>query len=153
MLKIFYGNMPNAIYNTSVYFDNSYLDSWITDDFAKKVLKSVDKATVLSAQAVDSKVLGVIPVKNISGGAKTLLLIKNEPNRIFNASTCGDNCAKWILEIAKKSGKDITINLHHIMDFGDSEFEIEILNRNVIVHNMKELVVQAVFCLDEGERS
>ena len=30
---------------------------------------------------------------------KTLLLILNEPDKIFNASTCGDNCAKWILEI------------------------------------------------------
>ena len=37
----------------------------------------------------------------------------NEPDKIFNASTCGDNCAKWILEIGKQ--KDLTINLRHMM--------------------------------------
>ena len=35
-------------------------------------------------------------------------LIKNKPDVAFNASTCGDNCAKYILEIAKT--QDITIN-------------------------------------------
>ena len=49
-----------------------------------------------------------------------------------------DNCAKWILEIGKQ--QDITINLRHIMDFGEGEFEIEILNTEQIVHNMEELV-------------
>ena len=39
--------------------------------------------------------------------------------------------------------KDITINLRHIMDFGDGEFEIRILNNNVVVHSMKELVLYA----------
>lgn len=55
--------------------------------------------------------------------------------------TCGDNCAPWILKIAKT--RDITINLHHIMDFGDGEFEIEILNCGKMVHNMAELAMIA----------
>ena len=58
MLSIIYGDVKNSIYNTNVYFKNSY-----------------------------------------------------EPDRIFNASTCGDNCAKWILEIGRI--KDVTINLRH----------------------------------------
>ena len=143
MLKIFYGDMPEAIYNTSVYFNNTYYDGWLMDDFARKMIKSIDKATVLSGQAVDSKALGVIPVTKISGGLKTLLLIYNLPEKIFNASTCGDNCAKWILKIAKKLNRDITINLRHIMDFGDGQFEIKILNNDKIVHNMAELVLYA----------
>jgi hypothetical protein len=143
MLNIYYGDMPEAVFNTSVYFDNTYYDSWLMDEFAGKMIKSVDKATVLSGQAVDSKALGVIPATKISGGLKTLLLIYNEPEKIFNASTCGDNCAKWILKIADKADKDITINLRHIMDFGDGKFEIRILNNNVIVHDMRELVQNA----------
>ena len=43
------------------------------------------------------------------GGVKTLILMKNMPQKVFNASTCGDNCAKWILNIAQN--QDITINL------------------------------------------
>ena len=52
---------------------------------------------------------------------------------------CGDNCAKWILEISKM--KDVTINLRHMMSFGkDTKFEIKILNGGEVVHSMKELI-------------
>ena len=46
-------------------------------------------------------------------------------------------------ENSKQSKKDITINLHHIMDFGDKNFEIKILNNVTVVHNMDELVIYA----------
>ena len=131
------------VYNTSMYFDNTYLDNWLTDDLSVKMIKSVDKAVVLSPNAVDSKALGVIPVTKISGGLKTLLLLRHDDTKIFNASTCGDNCAKWILRIAKESKKDIVINLRHVMDFGDKPFEIKILNNGKTVHNIKEYVMNA----------
>ena len=140
MLNIYYGDMPEAIYNTSLYFDNTYYDNWIQDDFSRKMIKSVDKAVVLSGQAVESKALGVIPVTKLSGGLKTLLLINHQPHKIFNASTCGDNCAKWILKIAERSDTDITINLRHIMDFGSGHFQIKILNNGMIANDMSELV-------------
>lgn len=76
------------------------------------MIKAVDKAKVLGLGAIESKALGVLPVTGLSGGAKTLLLIYNCPQKVFNASTCGDNCAPWILRIAKRSASDITINLH-----------------------------------------
>ena len=148
MLNILFGEMPekqypNYVYNTSMYFDNTYLDSWIEDDFSKRMIKSVDKATVLSANAVDSKALGVIPVTKISGGLKTLLLLQHDHTKIYNVSTCGDNCAKWVLEIAKRYKEDMIINLRHIMDFGDKPFEIRIMNNDTIVHNMQEYVMYA----------
>ena len=151
MLKIIYGDVENAIYNTSVYFDNTYLDNWITTPLAKKIIKKIDKAEVLSPQAVNSKALGVIPTTKISGGTKTLLLVLNEPEKIFNASTCGDNCAPFFLEIADSLKSDVTINLHHLMDFGNGEFEINIANINKTVHNMKELVPLALPLL-HGDR-
>ena len=51
-------------------------------------------------------------------GAKniTLILAKFEKNKIFNASTCGDNCAKWLLKIAETE-EDRIINLCHLMKF------------------------------------
>ncbi len=144
MLKIQYGNMPQAIYNTSVYFNNSYLDNWITNPLAKKIINDIEKGKVLSPQAIDTKALGVIPVTQISGGTKTLLLMLNEPSKVYNASTCGNNCAKYILEIAKQLNQDLIINLHHLMDFGKGKFEIQILNSGVIVHDMKELVLNSL---------
>ena len=40
--------------------------------------------------------------------------------------------------------KELIVNLRHIMDFGDNEFEIKILNKNQIVHNMEEFIDIAV---------
>lgn len=138
MLNIYYGKMPEAIFNTAVYFKNVYEDSWITDPFAKEMILDVDKSTVLGNAVIDSPVLGKISPTALSGGVKTLILIKNEPDKIFNASTCGDNCAKWILKMAED--RDVTINLRHLMNFGKGPFEIRILNTNQIVHDRKELV-------------
>jgi hypothetical protein len=145
VLNIIFGDTDKAIYNTSVYFDNTYYDAWLHDEFAQKMIKGVDKAVVLSNNAVDSKVLGVIPVTKISGGLKTLLLIYNDHKKIFNASTCGDNCAKWILKIAKMSDEDITINLHHVMDFSDCEgFSAYIVNTDKQVGSYKEYLDEAL---------
>lgn len=48
---------------------------------------------------IDSPVLGPISTKELSGGVKPLTLMAfDESGKVFNASACGDNCAKWILE-------------------------------------------------------
>lgn len=138
MLNIFYGDMPQAIYNTAVYFKNVYEEEWITQPLVKEMILDVDKSVVLDGGVIDSPVMGKIPPVSLSGGVKTLILIANEPDKVFNASTCGDNCAKWLLKMG--NDRDITINLRYIMDFGDGEFCIKILNSGQIVHNMKELV-------------
>lgn len=141
MLNIYLGDMPSAIYNTAVYFKNVYEDSWFLDDFAKKVIKKVDSSDVIDVRAIKSPVLGVISPTELSGGVKTLLLIKNCPDEVFNASTCGDNCARFILELAKE--KDVTINLRHIMDFGKAKFSAKILNDDSIVRGMEEFLFAA----------
>ena len=141
MLNIYFGDMPKAIYNTEVYFMNVYDDAWIVDDFAKEVIKKVDKSEVLDSQAIKSPVLGIISPERLSGGTKTLLLMKNMPDKVFNASTCGDNCAKYILKLAKE--RDLTINLRHLMDFGKAKFKAHILNDNSDVTGMEELLFKA----------
>lgn len=157
MLNIYFGDMPEAIYDTSSYFNNTYLDSWIMDERSQKIIRDVDHGKVLSPQAVDSRALGVIPVTGLSGGTKTLLLIDHLPKKVFNASTCGDNCAPWILKIAKAHKEDITINLHHIMDFDPEKkgrpFDIRIANTGRQVHSMKELIPEAGLLLrEDGNR-
>lgn len=138
MLRIYFGDMPEAIYNTEVYFKNTYEDQWLLDDFAKEIIKKVDHSEVLGSQTIQSPVLGMIPPTELSGGVKTLLLIKNCPDKVFNASTCGDNCARFLLRLGRE--KDITVNLRHVMNFGKSKFTAEILNDGSIVHNMQELL-------------
>ena len=138
MLNIFYGDMKEAIYNTASYFKYDYEDEWIVDLFVKEMIKGVDKSTVLACGVIDSPILGKISPVELSGGVKTLILVKFEKDKIFNASTCGDNCAKWLLKIAET--EDRTINLRHLMKFEVEPFDIRILNTNEIVHTMEELV-------------
>lgn len=58
ILNIYYGNMPKAIFNTSVYFKNAYEDAWITDPVAREMILDVDKSTVLDSAVIDSPVMG-----------------------------------------------------------------------------------------------
>lgn len=148
MLTIIYGDAPQSVYNTNVFFKNTYEPEWFETDIAKKMIKDVDDSDVLSGECINSPVLGQIPPERLSGGVKTLLLILNEPDRVFNASTCGDNCAKWLLEIGKQ--KDVTVNLRHMMSFGkDTKFDIRIANGGEIVRSMKELIPVASKYLNE----
>ena len=142
MLNVFFGNMPEAVYNTAVFFKNDYEDEWITAPFVKEMIRDVDHSEVIDNGVIDSPVLGKIPPLGLSGGVKTLILVLFEPGKVFNASTCGDNCAKWLLRIA--ASEDRTVNLRHIMDFGDEPFEIRIQNTGDVVHSMKELVDIAI---------
>ena len=142
MLSIYLGQMDEAIYYPPVYFDNQYEDEWITEPLTIEMIKDVDKSEVVSPHLIESPVLGPISVKEISGGVKTLILMAfDETQKVFNASACGDNCAKWILEIGKR--KDLTINLRHIMNFGKEDFEIKILNTGEMAYNMKQFIETA----------
>ena len=134
--------MPEAVYNTAVFFKNDYEDEWITDPMVVEMIREVDHSEVLDSGVIDSPVLGKIPPVSLSGGVKTLILVRFEPGRVFNASTCGDNCAKWLLKLAEH--EDRTINLRHIMNFGDGPFEIKILNNDTVVHNRREYVDVAI---------
>lgn len=142
MLNVYFGDMPDAIYNTALYFRNVYQDAWITDSMLREIILDVDKSTVVSANLIESPVLGPISPVMLSGGVKTLLLIKHDKKHVFNASTCGDNCAKWILQLAEK--RKVVINLHHVMDFGPDDFKIKVLNSGVIAHNMSELIRESI---------
>lgn len=144
MLNVYFGEMPEAIYNTAVYFKNTYKDSWITDDYCKRMIKDVDRSDVVSASVIQSPVLGSITPLQLSGGVKTLMLIRHDRSQVFNASTCGDNCAKWILDMAKD--RKVVINLYHVMDFGQDGFKIRVLNSGKIVHTMADLVLESIPC-------
>lgn len=61
------------------------------------MIRDVDRSEVIGSGVIDSPVLDGISPRELSGGVKTLIAIYKKPERIFNASACGDNCAKWLL--------------------------------------------------------
>ena len=137
MLNIFYGDLDHVIMNPPLYFKNTYEDFWITDSLSRDMIRDVDKSEVIGPNLIQSPVLGPIPPERLSGGVKTLILAHFDKEHIFNASSCGDNCAKWFLKMGE--AEEVTINLYHLMDFGKEPFTIKICNTGQIVHSRKEL--------------
>lgn len=109
------------------------------------MVAGVDRAEVKSGRLVVSRVLGPISPYELSGGVKALPLVRHVPDRAFNVSTCGGNCARWLLRMGR--GRDVTVNLRHMMDFGGRRFTIEVANDGTVVHSMAELVPVAGFIL------
>ena len=148
MLNIHFGSMENEIFNPSVYFDNRHEPEWITTPLSKDMIMDVDKSEVVGEYLIQSPVLGPIPPERLSGGVKTLMLMAyDESDRVFNASACGDNCAKWILKIAEN--KDLTITLHNIMSFKDLNFRAKNLNTGEIMTDYRSYIIEADRALRE----
>ena len=65
MLKIFLGDMAEAVYHPPVYFDNRYEDEWIKMPFTKAMVKDVDNSEIVDVHQhlVQSPVLGSISLK------------------------------------------------------------------------------------------
>ena len=154
MLNIWFGNVlkdnPNYIYNTSDYFNFNYEEDWITSDFGRSIIKDIDKSEVLGGKVIDSPVLGAIPPEKIAGGTKAVLLMKfDDTGMIFNASTCGDNCAKWIQKIAEE--KDLTIRLGHFMRFNEP-IHVRVMNTGEIINDYIQLMLISHDLILEGYR-
>jgi hypothetical protein len=125
MLRIYFGNLKDEIYNTEMFYENQYDKNWVMDDFAREIIKDIDSSEVIAPDLIRNDVFGSFPSTELSAGVKTLLLIKNMPNKIFNISNCGDNCAKYLLQLAEN--RDIKVTLHHAMDFG-TDFSVKVIN-------------------------
>ena len=138
MLKIYFGDMDGAINNVPAYFREHYDSEWLQDPEVKQMVRDIDRSEVLDDGMIDSPFLGPIPPTKLSGGVMTLILMDKASDKVFRAGNCGDNCAEWILRIGRE--KDVAINLGHIVDFGSTPFEIEVLNTGEIVRSMKELL-------------
>lgn len=127
----------NYVFSPDTYFKYNYEEEWFDDALVKEMVQDVDASTVMSAYAINSPVLGIIAPERLSGGVKTLIIMYKEPSLIVNASACGDNCAKWILEIGKR--QDITIRLGYEMEFQEP-FEICVKNSGNVIHTYYEFL-------------
>ena len=105
MLNIFYGDMKEAVYNTASYFKYDYEDDWITDPFVKEMIQDVDQSIVLDSGVIDSPVLGKIPPTGLSGGVKTLILVKFDKEVEYGQEVERQLC-KMVIENCRKRGQD-----------------------------------------------
>ena len=81
MLNILFREDESEVRYTDSYFNNNYQDEWLEDTLVKQMIRDIDNSEVLSAQVVLSPVLGAIPVTQISGGVKAVILMLKRPER------------------------------------------------------------------------
>ena len=115
MLKIWYDANIDYMKDAPSYFDNVYEDEWIEDAFVKEMIQDVDQSTVLDSGVIDSPILGKIPPVSLSGGVKTLILVKFEKDKIFNVNIApypylipaiSSQGEKYVHSVANNTSKD-----------------------------------------------
>jgi hypothetical protein len=117
MLHLLFREDEREIRYTDSYFNNNYQDEWMEDPLVREIIKEIDQSELIGTQIVMSPVLGAIPVTQISGGAKALILMLKSSDLLIHGNSCGDNCAKWIAKIGDM--KDIYVHLTYPMRFPD----------------------------------
>ena len=122
MLDVVFGYMfipegETIVVDNRDYFAWKKKPEWFKDDFSARILKDIDKSEIIFEEALKDRFGHGISTMQISTGCKSLLSLKHSNGERFNGSMMGDNCAKYLLEIAKE--KDIKIYLEHFMHFRD----------------------------------
>ena len=142
MLTIHFGEWENVQYGPS-WFKYNYKPEWLKDEFVQEMILGVDNSKYIDGLVIDSPILGPIPPERLSGGVKTLIMIYEKPELVFDATSCGENCAPWLLEIGNK--KDVTVNLEYLMPFNDDPlFNVFIENENRVVTDIEDYMVTAM---------
>ena len=118
MLYIEFSENEKEIRYTESYFNNNYQDEWMEDPQVKQIIRDIDSSKLLNPQIVMSPVLGAIPVIQISGGAKAVILMLKMPHLLIHGNSCGDNCAvlpelNWELNLSALAGTIIFIDENH----------------------------------------
>ncbi len=142
MLHIKFGEMDNVNYGPS-WFKANYHPEWLKDPFVQDMILGVDKSKYVDGLVIDSPVLGPIPPERLSGGIQTLIMIYERPDLVFDATSCGENCSKWLLEIGKQ--KDVMVNLNYLMKFDKCDnIEVYIENENRLINTYEDYILTAV---------
>lgn len=136
-------NTPKYIYGVDAYFNRKKKKEWFNDPFIKEVIKGIDNTIAVKDEYLESPIFGGMSPDRLSQGCKAVILMA-KMNEIIYATKCGDNCAQYILEIAKH--KDVHIMLHHCLDFAyetngkDIKFEAKFVDSGKVTHTFYEYV-------------
>ena len=142
MLRIVFGEAEEVLYGP-VWFDYNYEREWFEDEYVQRMIEDIDKSRYIDGEYIESEVLGPISPRDLSGGVKTLIAMYKNRELIYDATSCGENCAKWIIDMGKRM--ELTINLRYLMRFKEYEpFELYIINTKTIVRTNREYVDVAI---------
>lgn len=132
MLNVIFGreNVPGKfILDTRVYFRRySHLFDF-NNPFIKSVIQGIDKAEVIAGGAIKDYRGLYLSVDKLSTGSKTLCSIYfDKEGKTFYGSMMGDNCAPYLMEIARN--KNVTVFYEHFMPIPKQYFEEGIIQKD-----------------------
>lgn len=156
MLKIWAGDgYPNGkvIKRVDTYFDIMKEKSWFNDKFIQEMIKDIDNGTVvLKDFALENPIIGVMSPDKLSGGVKTVILMKYFPKEVFDITNCGENCFKWIFKVCENEDRVAVLKYFPEISFLNP-FKVEILNSGEIATNADELSEKTMDYILEDENS
>ena len=119
MLKLWFGHKREArVGGVDTSFKLAFENEWMDDPLSRKIVESIEKSKIISNRIVDNPVMGEISIFDISSGCKQVLLMQHlETEYVYLSSTMGDNCAKWVQEVAKL--RDVTLSINSMFVFED----------------------------------
>lgn len=132
MLKYTFYEPKDIIDTIDIYFDHNYEDEWMEDPFVKQMVLDIDKTTILSPTAAESPIFGVMPITQLSGGVKALILMLKTDLVIWTPA-CGDNCTEYMIQIGEK--RDCTLYVGHYLRF-PRDFTALCLDTNEVTHSV-----------------
>lgn len=142
------------VFNPEAWFDDCFGEEYIEGEMERQMIMDIDKCEVVSKQLVIHPLLGSMSPFDMSGTVKTLIMVKNDPEHIFNGSFMGDLAVPWLIEIGKQY--DRTIRFGYLPRFREpyvkEPYEICVDNSGVIVHTWNEIVDGAYKFTDIDER-
>lgn len=95
--------------NPTLWFDNQGGEDYIYDDISKAIIEDIDNTIMTEQGVLINRIYGSCTPREISGTAKTLILLYNEPEFYYNGAHLGENVAPWLLKFGKE--KDIYVRL------------------------------------------
>jgi hypothetical protein len=150
MLNVHVGDVDDLTWYIDSKFKIWFDTKNLLTDFSKRIIKEIDKSDVIGEHNILSPVLGSISPDFLSGGTKTLLLIKY--NKIITTlNFLGENCYQYLVDIAKE--QDVTICVDGVNDlFNDTNVDkIRIVNTGEIVTDKMTYMLRIMDLEDKVE--
>lgn len=127
--------------NPDLWFNYQGGADYISGKIEQEIIADIDKGKVISTNAIEFPIMGVLSPECLSGTSKALILANNEPNIYINGSFIGDNGFKWIVRLAEL--KEIYLRSNGIMNF-DTDFMAHFVNDDSYTSTWSEFLDKAV---------
>lgn len=100
---IYTDTSPDIVAFPSAEFDLLYEEAWLDDPWSRQVISDIQRIDVTDETRSVRSILAEysIPPEELATGTKNLLLTKFNPDgRKIRMSMMGENCYKWLMQIA-----------------------------------------------------